>query len=73
MDINGYYGKAVLWALENGITNGTPGGMNFSPDMTVDRDQTVTFMYRMAGQPYVGVTDIFSDVGADSYYSNAVS
>lgn len=40
-----YYAKAVLWAVENGITTGT-GGNNFSPNVTCDRGQIVTFLYR---------------------------
>ena len=42
-----YYYDAVLWAVENGITNGTnAAGTTFSPDMDVTRAQAVTFLYR---------------------------
>ena len=40
-----YYGKAVLWAVENGITNGT-SPTRFSPNATCTRAQVVTFLYR---------------------------
>ena len=40
-----YYAKAVLWAVENGITNGTTG-TTFSPDAACTRAQIVTFLYR---------------------------
>ena len=40
-----YYTKAVLWAVENEITNGT-GATSFSPDKTCTRGQIVTFLYR---------------------------
>ena len=40
-----WYYKAVIWACRFGITGGT-GGPFFSPDMTCDRAQTVTFLYR---------------------------
>jgi len=40
-----WYTDAVLWAVENGITTGT-GGNNFSPNVTCDRGQIVTFLYR---------------------------
>ena len=43
-----YYTKAVLWAVENGITNGT-GATSFSPDKTCTRGQIVTFLYRDLG------------------------
>lgn len=45
--VNAYYEKAVLWAVERGITEGTAPGV-FSPDMICTRGQTVTFIYRAA-------------------------
>lgn len=44
---NDYFRKAVLWAVENGITNGT-GTTAFSPNETCTRAQAVTFLYRYA-------------------------
>lgn len=38
---------AVQWAVQNGITDGI-GNNKFGPDMTLDRMQIVTFMYRFA-------------------------
>jgi hypothetical protein len=45
MDSAAYYYKAVLWAVEQGITVGTGKG-NFSPNETCTRGQIVTFLYR---------------------------
>lgn len=42
---NAYYTTAVLWAVENGITNGTTA-TTFSPDVSCTRAQIVTFLYR---------------------------
>ena len=42
-----YYAKAVLWAVENGITNGTTAA-TFSPDASCTRAQAVTFLFRSA-------------------------
>ena len=42
-----YYAKAVLWAVENGITNGTTAA-TFSPDVPCTRAQAVTFLFRGA-------------------------
>ncbi len=39
--------KAVAWAIDNGITNGT-GANTFSPDSTCTRGQIVTFLWRAA-------------------------
>ena len=45
VDLNEYYGGAVLWAIENGITNGTSAN-RFSPNATCTRAQIVTFLFR---------------------------
>ena len=67
-----YYYNAVLWAVENGITNGT-GKDTFSPGATVTRGQTVTFLYRYFHEPQIWRDDgSFVDVPADAYYANAV-
>ena len=42
-----YYYKAVLWAVENGVTGGT-SATTFSPKKTCTREQIVTFLYAAA-------------------------
>lgn len=46
-DVNpdSYYAKAVLWAVDNGVTSGVTAS-TFSPDTTCTRAQIVTFLYR---------------------------
>ena len=66
-----YYYDAVLWAVEEGITNGT-SATTFSPDAKVTRAQTVTFLWRMQGQPDADGEMIFTDVKQDAYYAEAV-
>ncbi len=66
-----YYYDAVLWAVENGITNGT-SATTFSPDAAVTRGQTATFLYRHAGSPDVSGESAFVDVAAGEYYADAV-
>ncbi len=66
-----YYYDAVLWAVKQGVTSGT-SATTFSPDATVTRGQTVTFLYRNAGSPEVSGTMPFTDVEADAYYAKAV-
>ena len=65
-----YYYKAVLWAVENNITNGTGEG-KFSPNATVTRAQACTFLYRQFGKTATGDMP-FADVEAGSYYEDAV-
>ena len=45
-----YYADAVVWAVENGVTQGTGDGA-FSPKSTVTRAEAVTFLWRAAGSP----------------------
>ena len=66
-----YYAQAVLWAVENGITNGT-SETTFSPDQTCTRAHAVAFLYRMSGSP-AAAGSTFSDVAADAYYRAAVA
>ena len=66
-----YYYDAVLWAVEQGITNGTTA-TTFSPNATVTRAQTVTFLWRSAGSP-AATGSGFADVASDAYYAGAVA
>ncbi|MCF0122620.1 MAG: S-layer homology domain-containing protein [Ruminiclostridium sp.] len=45
--MDAYYGQAVLWAVKEGITNGT-SLTTFSPENTCSRGEIVTFLYRDA-------------------------
>lgn len=66
-----YYYKAVLWAVEKGITEGT-GSSTFSPDLICTRDQSVTFLWRAAGKPAGAGDNPFTDVKDGEWYSDAV-
>lgn len=67
-----YYRDAVLWAVEQGITNGVSED-RFDPNATVTRGQTVAFLYRAAGRPSVSGSSVFHDVDAGAYYEDAVT
>ena len=71
VDKDAYYYEALLWAVENGITNGT-SDTTFSPDDSCTRGQMATFLYRNAKSPAVSGSHAFNDVKADAYYNNAV-
>ena len=67
-----YYYKAVLWAVENGITAGTSAN-KFSPSNPCTRAQVVTFLYRAAGEPgYPYNYNPFRDVEESAFYYDAV-
>ncbi|MGM9573423.1 MAG: S-layer homology domain-containing protein [Hominicoprocola sp.] len=45
VNLEDYYGEAVMWAAANGVTSGT-SDTTFSPTATCTRGQIVTFLYR---------------------------
>ena len=73
-DVTGkaFYKKAVLWAVENGITSGLTA-TRFGPNDPCTRGQIATFLWRAKGKPEPTTTDMpFTDVKAKDYYYKAV-
>ncbi len=66
-----YYSDAVLWAVENGITNGT-SDTTFSPDAVCTRAQIVVFLWRAKERTAAGSGTRFADVAETAYYADAV-
>ena len=66
-----WFYKAVMWAVENGITNGT-SSTTFSPNDTVTRGQVVTFLYAMKGKPTVAASNPFTDVKTTDWFYTPV-
>ena len=65
---DGPYYKAILWAVEKGITKGTTA-TTFAPNAACTRAQIVTFIYRAAGEPQIqNSTNPFTDVKGGAYY-----
>ena len=67
-----YFYKAVLWAVENGITSGT-SATTFSPNNECVREQVVTFLYAAAEKPATTAEVEFTDVQPGAWYYNAVA
>lgn len=67
-----YYAKAVVWAVENGITEGT-SDTTFAPGTICTRAQGAALLYRAAGSPAVSGSAAFTDVPADAYYADAAA
>lgn len=67
-----YYAKAVAWAVENGITEGT-SDTTFAPGTICTRAQGVALLYRAAGSPAVSGSAAFTDVPIDAYYADAAA
>ena len=67
-----YYTAPVMWAMENGITNGT-APYEFSPEATCTRGQVVTFLWRAMGCPEPTSTqNPFADVHESDYFYKPV-
>ena len=67
-----FYYRAVLWAVDTGITNGTTS-TTFEPDKPCTRGQVVTFLWRALGTPAASQTSHpFTDVNADAFYYPAM-
>lgn len=72
LDKNASYYKAVLWAVEEGITTGT-SKTTFEPTEKCTRSQVVTFLWRYANRPaYINEQHGFTDLVVDSTYYEAV-
>ncbi|MBR5535477.1 MAG: S-layer homology domain-containing protein [Clostridia bacterium] len=65
-----WFAEPVNWAVEKGITNGTAPD-KFSPNEKCTRAQILTFLWRAAGSPKVGISNPFSDVKASDYFYEA--
>ena len=68
---NAYYHDAVLWAAEQGITEGYADG-EFKPNRQCTREQFVTFLWRAEGQPAMDGKLAFADVAEGAYYYDAI-
>ena len=67
-----FFYKAVLWAVEKGITNGT-SATEFSPYKECNRAQVVTFLWRSQGEPASDAEVTFTDVEEGQFYTTAVA
>lgn len=73
VDSSAWYGNAVYWAVEKGITNGNSETANtFGPNEPCTRAQVVTFLWRAAGSPKPTGSNIFTDIAEGTYYYDAV-
>ncbi len=67
-----FYYKAVLWAVEKGVTNGLTA-TEFGPFTLCNRAQVVTFLWRAMGSPESTADVAFTDVQSGQFYSTAVA
>lgn len=67
-----FYRKAVLWAVEQGITSGT-SATTFGPNETCTRAQIATFLWRAKGKPAPTSSSMpFQDVPTKNFAYKAI-
>lgn len=67
-----YYTKAVLWAVENGVTSGS-SDTTFSPEATCTSGQVITFLHRSNGKPAANGTSSLAAQYSGHYYTGAIA
>ena len=67
-----WFHDAVQYVYENGLMDGI-GDNRFAPNNPTTRAQLVTILYRLEGEPAVTGESGFTDVEADTWYTNAVA
>lgn len=73
LDKNSWYYEGVAYAVAKGLMNGM-SETQFMPDETLTRAMLVTILYRQAGSPAVGDTELdFTDVAENVWYYDAVA
>lgn len=73
LDPNRYFYNPVYWAVDHKITVGFGGGGRFSPDAPCQREQIVTFLWRLMGEPEPETYAEFTDVFENDWYYKSIS
>jgi hypothetical protein len=66
-----WFYESVKYVFENKLMNGTSSD-SFEPQTSVSRAMFVTILYRLADEPAVSASNVFHDVAAGQWYSDAV-
>jgi len=66
-----WYYNGVQWAAEHDLMRGTADTI-FDPNGTMSRAMAATVLYRAMGEPTVQFQNVFTDVRAGQWYSDAV-
>ena len=68
-----YFFEPVYWAADHQITVGHGGAGKFSPDASCTREQIVTFLWRLMGEPQAESHPEFTDVKETDWYYEPIS
>ncbi|MDO4416342.1 MAG: S-layer homology domain-containing protein [Erysipelotrichaceae bacterium] len=72
-DQSAYYFDPVYWAFDKKITVGHGGKFKFSPNAACTREQIVTFLWRLMGEPEPLGYQEFTDVKETDWYYKPIS
>jgi len=73
LDKNAWYAPGVRYCLERGLMTGYGSRVRyFSPWQQFTRAQLATILWRMEGEPKIGLTMQYTDVPEDMWYTEAV-
>ena len=68
-----YFYEPVYWAVDHGITVGAGGAGKFSPNSPCTREQIVTFLWRLMGEPEPKTASDFTDVAENAWYYKPIT
>ena len=67
-----FFFEPVYWGVDRGITTGY-GDNTFRPFSKCHRAAVVTFLWRLAGKPDMGITNAFSDMTGNDDFDRAIT
>ena len=71
-DPTAFYYDPIYWAVDNGIVTGYTDN-TFRPNRACNRAAVVTFLWRLAGKPNMGITNVFSDMTGNNDFDRAIT
>ena len=67
-----FFYTPIYWTVDNGIATGYKDN-TFHPRANCNRAAVVTFLWRLAGKPDMGITKAFSDMTGNSDFDHAIT
>ena len=67
-----FFYDPIYWAVDNGITTGYNDN-TFRPNNNCNRAAVVTFLWRLAGKPDMGITNAFTDMTGNEDFDHAIT
>lgn len=72
VSVGAWYHEAVDYVVKNGLMQGI-SATNFEPEKLAARGMLVSMLYRLENEPGAAEKNVFKDVSAGSFYTDAVT